>query len=77
VPDERLGQRVGAAVEAAGDKPDARVILAYCRRQLAAYKVPERIVFVDRLPRNAMGKVRLAELGALLVDAPVLRVPSE
>mgnify|MGYP000732898511 CR=1 FL=1 len=28
------------------------------RRQLAAYKAPKRILFVDELPRNAMGKVQ-------------------
>ncbi len=28
-----------------------------CARSLARYKVPERFLFVDELPRNAMGKV--------------------
>jgi acyl-coenzyme A synthetase/AMP-(fatty) acid ligase len=35
---------------------------------LARYKHPRRIVFVDSLPRNAMGKVRKPELKRL-VDA--------
>jgi acyl-CoA synthetase (AMP-forming)/AMP-acid ligase II len=58
VPDERLGQRVVAAVVA---RPGADVapddLRAHCRAQLARYKVPERIVVVDDLPRNAMSKV--------------------
>ena len=29
-----------------------------CRERLAAFKAPKRIVFVDELPRNAMGKVQ-------------------
>ena len=29
-----------------------------CRRQLAPYKTPKRVVFVGDLPRNAMGKVQ-------------------
>jgi malonyl-CoA/methylmalonyl-CoA synthetase len=33
-------------------------MIAECRRQLAPYKSPKRIVFVDDLPRNAMGKVQ-------------------
>ena len=28
------------------------------RSQLAAFKTPKRVVFVDELPRNAMGKVQ-------------------
>ena len=30
----------------------------YCRGQLASYKLPRRVRFVDELPRNAMGKVQ-------------------
>lgn len=32
-------------------------ILAYCRKQLAKYKVPHEIEFLVELPRNASGKV--------------------
>jgi long-chain acyl-CoA synthetase len=66
IPDGRLGQVVAAAVE---PRPgvaltEERLIRA-CARQLARYKVPERIVFVDRLPRTAMGKVRRGEARSL------------
>ena len=58
VADERLGERVVAVVElVAGATITAGDIIARCTTELAKYKVPERIVFVDRLPRNAMGKV--------------------
>ena len=33
-----------------------------CRRELAKYKVPSQLVFVDSLPRNAMSKVVKREL---------------
>jgi len=36
---------------------DEEAILAYCRTQLAKYKVPHEIEFLDELPRNASGKV--------------------
>lgn len=58
IPDERLGERVVAAVEAdAGTSLEPETLVAACEAQLARYKVPERIDVVDALPRNAMGKV--------------------
>ncbi|HEX4025510.1 MAG TPA: malonyl-CoA synthase [Steroidobacteraceae bacterium] len=39
-------------------------ILAQLRARLAAYKLPKRIIFVDELPRNVMGKVQKAQLRA-------------
>ncbi|MDP3661019.1 MAG: hypothetical protein Q8R27_13380 [Phenylobacterium sp.] len=32
--------------------------MAAARTKLAAYKTPKRVIFVDELPRNAMGKVQ-------------------
>ncbi len=58
IPDERLGERVVAAVVRQGDRPlTADDLREHCSRSLARYKVPERFLFVDELPRNAMGKV--------------------
>jgi acyl-CoA synthetase (AMP-forming)/AMP-acid ligase II len=57
-PDERLGERVVAYVQLAPGAPASEDDLrAHCLAELARYKVPERWVFVDDLPRNAMGKV--------------------
>ncbi|HKE72256.1 MAG TPA: AMP-binding protein [Acidimicrobiales bacterium] len=70
VPDERLGERVVAAVELApGASVTERDLLDRCAASLARYKVPERIVFVDGLPRNAMGKVVKREVRALVAPA--------
>ena len=70
VPDERLGERVGAAIEArAGEEIDVEAVAAHCRGQLAAYKVPERWVVVERLPRNQMGKVPAPAVLTLLQEA--------
>jgi acyl-CoA synthetase (AMP-forming)/AMP-acid ligase II len=69
VPDERLGERVVAVVEAAGGPGaglDLDAVREHCARNLARYKVPERFVVVESLPRNAMGKVSRTELPALM-----------
>jgi long-chain acyl-CoA synthetase len=58
VPDERLGERVVAAVEAdAGVVLDRDALHERCSQELARYKVPEMFAFFDPLPRNAMAKV--------------------
>jgi O-succinylbenzoic acid--CoA ligase len=67
VPDERLGERVVAVVEPeAGGPFDAAAVRDHCLAHLARYKVPERFVPVDRLPRNAMGKIVRADLPDLV-----------
>lgn len=43
---------------------DAVELEARCRAQLASFKVPRRVVFVDRLPRTALGKVQKHLLAA-------------
>ncbi|WP_372785453.1 AMP-binding protein [Phenylobacterium sp.] len=55
VPHPDFGEGVVAVVIGAGDEA---ALIAACRAQLAPYKSPKRIVFVDDLPRNAMGKVQ-------------------
>ncbi|MFL6204188.1 MAG: class I adenylate-forming enzyme family protein [Acidimicrobiales bacterium] len=64
VPDERLGERVMAVVEA--EAVDEAAVRAHCEANLAKYKVPERFVRVDQLPRNAMGKIVRRELPDLV-----------
>ena len=62
VPDERLGQRVAAAVEAdEGCTLDIDTLSSHCASQLARYKVPD-FWRLGTLPRNAMGKVVRTEL---------------
>jgi acyl-CoA synthetase (AMP-forming)/AMP-acid ligase II len=63
ISDERLGERVVAAVELEpGSQVSAEDLLARCRAQLARYKVPSQLVVVETLPRNAMSKVVKREL---------------
>jgi malonyl-CoA/methylmalonyl-CoA synthetase len=60
LPDDDLGEVVVAVVVAAGPLDEAAVLGA-CER-LARFKRPRRLVVVDELPRNAMGKVQKAVL---------------
>ena len=66
VPDDQFGQRLKAFVVArkAGELDEGQV-QAYVKKNLARYKVPREVVFVDQLPRNATGKVRQAQAADL------------
>jgi acyl-CoA synthetase (AMP-forming)/AMP-acid ligase II len=58
VPDEEFGERLAAViVRRAGTELDADGVRAFVRDNLAAYKVPRDVEFVDELPRTATGKV--------------------
>ena len=62
----RWGETGVAYVEVApGDSIDLDALEAHCRVRLAGYKVPTRLVVVDELPRNAVGKIDKARLRAL------------
>jgi long-chain acyl-CoA synthetase len=64
VPDEMMGEKVGAAiVPAAGVELDVAAVLNHCRERLADFKVPQFIaVRGEPLPRNPGGKVLKAQL---------------
>ncbi|MEE2664244.1 MAG: AMP-binding protein [Myxococcota bacterium] len=70
VDDERLGERVVAAVErVAGARVDAEALRRHAAESLARYKVPDRIAIVEALPRNALHKVLKRELKPLFEDS--------
>jgi long-chain acyl-CoA synthetase len=63
VPDERMGQTVRAVVELrAGSSCTAEDLIASLRGNLADFKLPRGIEFVDVLPREPNGKVRKMQL---------------
>jgi fatty-acyl-CoA synthase len=58
VPDDEFGQRLAAyVVKRPGATVDGEALKAYVKANLARYKVPRDVVFLDELPRNATGKV--------------------
>jgi fatty-acyl-CoA synthase len=66
VEDEKFGQRLKAfvVVRRGGDLSEDEV-MDYVRENLARYKTPREVVFVDELPRNPSGKVIKRELEQL------------
>jgi acyl-CoA synthetase (AMP-forming)/AMP-acid ligase II len=63
VGDEEFGQRLKAfVVPREGAKLDEDAVKAYVKSNLARYKVPRDVVFLEQLPRNATGKVLKREL---------------
>ena len=62
VDDERFGQRLKAVVVTSGGELTPDDVKEYVKSNLAAYKVPRDVEFIDELPRNATGKVLKREL---------------
>ena len=63
VPDDKLGEEVGAAVVLKqGESLDAADLKAYVKEQVAAYKYPRKVWFVDKLPMGPTGKILKREI---------------
>ncbi len=68
VPDERWGESgLAVVVLKPGCTLDPQQVIDHCVGQLAKFKVPKAVAFVDVLPRNAAGKVLKRELRATFV----------
>jgi acyl-CoA synthetase (AMP-forming)/AMP-acid ligase II len=64
-PDPDWGESVCAFVVAeAGAEVDATALVAHCKGQLASFKKPKDVVFIDALPKSAAGKILKRELRA-------------
>jgi malonyl-CoA/methylmalonyl-CoA synthetase len=57
LPDPEFGERVVAVVVREDPKLTAEKVTSFCREDLAGFKKPREVVFVDDLPRNTLGKV--------------------
>jgi acyl-CoA synthetase (AMP-forming)/AMP-acid ligase II len=70
-PDERLGEATVAFVQLrSGTRATADEIREACRGELASYKVPDEIRFLEEFPRGALGKITRSELTRLAAAAP-------
>ena len=58
VPDEEWGERVAAAIVLQpGNSLDLAALRSWAKERLAVHKVPSRLLILEALPRNPMGKV--------------------
>jgi len=72
VPDEKSGERVRAYIKATVPAPSKEEIVAHCRANLAAYKIPQDVLFVEDLPKSPIGKI----LRRTLRDEAIGKSPS-
>jgi long-chain acyl-CoA synthetase len=65
-PDEKTGEAVRLFVaKAPGATLTEADLIAHCRCQLAAYKVPREVRFLDALPKSNVGKILRKDLRGL------------
>ena len=63
VPDAYRGETVKCCVvPMAGSQLEEDEVIAFCRKRLAAYKVPRQVVVVPELPKSAVGKILRREV---------------
>lgn len=53
-----FGEAVVAVIDATAQCPDEATLIATLKQSLAGFKVPKRVLRIEALPRNAMGKVQ-------------------
>lgn len=71
-PDPEFGEAVTAfVVRRPGSQPDEQGLIDHARADLAGYKKPRRVLFVDELPRGSTGKVAKTVLRESLTAAGV------
>jgi long-chain acyl-CoA synthetase len=62
VPDEKTGEAVCACVVKAEVTVTDQELKDFCQAELTAYKLPQRFIFLDELPKSPIGKVLRKEL---------------
>ena len=65
-PSKTFGEEIAAFVVARADLADANELLKWCGENLARYKMPREIFFIDELPKSGVGKVLKADLAERL-----------
>jgi fatty-acyl-CoA synthase len=67
-PDDYWGEVVVAVVVSDSANRDVAEVLSFCEGRIASFATPRDVVFVDRLPRNAMGKIVKEEVRAMVLQ---------
>lgn len=71
IPDDKWGEIIAVAIVLrASEELDINALRLWCQDRLSSYKLPRKMVVVDDLPRNAMGKVTKPKLKGLFEGPP-------
>ena len=76
-PDDDLGERLVGLVSTRDGDTTAERLISFCRRSLAAYKLPKQLVVVPEIPRTAMGKIDKEAARELFAALTQTRVTAE
>ena len=69
VASEKYGEEVGAFIKRkAGSELQEEDIIDFCRGQIARFKIPKYIFFVDEFPMTASGKIQKYKLRNLALE---------
>jgi long-chain acyl-CoA synthetase len=69
IPDERMGEEmVACVVKKPGTSVTEEELIRYCQEHLAKNKTPRRVVFLESLPRNGVGKILKTHLRKTAAD---------
>lgn len=70
LPDSTWGEKVAAAIVLkSNERMDLHSLQSWCTNRISPYKIPRKLLVVDDLPRNAMGKVNKPEVTRLFAEA--------
>ncbi|MEU3472045.1 AMP-binding protein [Rhodococcus sp. NPDC006774] len=74
VPDDEFGQRLSAVIVRSNPTLTAEAVRTYIRTELARFKAPRDVVFVDHLPRTTTGKIDRRVMSDLTAFAELPRL---
>jgi fatty-acyl-CoA synthase len=69
LPDEKYGEEVMACIVPQQDsEPTEEEIIGFCKNNMASYKIPRYVKFLDYIPKNIIGKVTKKELKQQILE---------
>lgn len=69
VPSKKFGEQVGAFIKLkAGQSLNEETVQEFCRGQIARYKIPKYIFFIDEYPMTASGKIQKYKLKDIALE---------
>ena len=69
VPDEKLGEEVAAWIQLRpGEQATSDEVRDFCQGQIAHYKIPRHIKFVDQFPMTVTGKIQKFEMRNAMIE---------